>query len=85
MPNRKRNLNTSQPPEDYEVSIEEAIDSIMCLWEAIEIAKTGKRGDILMVGDTRVAVPGCCRGDNANVHVTVCPEYTMPDLRLVKD
>lgn len=81
MSNRK--LYTEIPPQEYEVTIEEAIESINCLWEAIDIARTGKRGDILMVGKTRVAVPGSCRGDNADVHVTVCPDHTKPNLKVV--
>jgi len=83
MPDRKRALDTSRPPEEYEVTIQQAIDSIMALWDAIEIAKQGKRGDIIMVGTARVAISGAFAGENSDVQVTVCPEHDPPTLKLV--
>lgn len=83
MPNRKRALDTSNPPEQYEISIEEAYDTIMSLYDAIAIAENGRRGDILMVREVRVAVPAKFAGENPDVHVTVCPDHEEPILKLV--
>mgnify|MGYP006104669163 FL=1 len=84
MPNRKRKLDTSNPPAQYEISIEDALDTIMSLYDAIAIAENGRRGDILMVGEVRVAIPGKFAGENPDVHVTVCPDSEMPHLKLVE-
>ena len=85
MPNRKRELDTSQPSENYEITIEQAVDFIMTVWEAIEYAKKGKRGDILTLKDTYAALPAKLKNENSDVVVTVCPEHEPPTLRLVKD
>jgi hypothetical protein len=85
MPNRKRKLDTSQPSENYEITIDQAVDFIMTVWEAIEYAKKGKRGDILTLQDTYVSLPAKLKNENSDVVVTVCPEEDPPTLRLVED
>ena len=85
MPNRKRELDTSQPSENYEITIDQAVDFIMTVWEAIEYAKKGKRGDILTLKGTYAALPARLKNENSDVVVTVCPEHEPPTLMLVRD
>lgn len=83
MPNRKRKLNKSHPPIEYEVSLDEAREAINNLHDAIEMAEQGHRADIVPVGDRKVVIKGCCRGDNPETLYTVCPDVEPPKLRIV--
>ena len=84
-PPRKK-LNQSIPARDFELSIEEAEDTLMALYEAIEIAKEGSRADLIGIGDyeSLVAIKAKEFGENQNVYATVVPNCMVLDLKVVK-
>lgn len=83
MPNRERELNQNNPPVGYEMSLNEAREALSNLYIAIEFAEQGHRADIVPVGDRKVVIKGCCRGDNPETLYTVCPDVEPPKLRIV--
>lgn len=83
MPNRKRKLNKSHPPIEYEVSLDEAREAINNLHDAIEMAEQGHRADFVRVGKRTVVIKGYCRGDNPEAFYTVCPDCEPPKLKIV--
>lgn len=85
MRNNQRQLNKETPPKGYEMSIEEAREGIANFYEAIEIAEQGYRADFLQLNNTKVVIKANHVGENPDAVVTVCPDYTAPDLKLVKD
>jgi hypothetical protein len=85
LPNRIRKNLLGQAPVEFELDIDEAYSLIMNLYDAIDIAEKGGRGDILSVNCTLVALEGCCAGDNDDVYMTVMPERVKPDLKLVEE
>ena len=84
-PTRKK-LNQSFPARDFELSIEEAEDTIMALCDAVEIAKEGSRADLIGIGDSdrMVAIKAEAFGENENVYATVVPNCMVLDLKVVK-
>jgi hypothetical protein len=85
MPNRKRVLNKETPPLGYEMTIDEAWLGIANLYDAIEIAEQGHRADFLELNQTKVVIKASRAGENPDAVVTVCPDCTIPDLKLVED
>ena len=83
MPNRERELNQNNPPVGYEMSLDEAREALSNLYIAIEFAEQGYRADIVPVGDRKVVIKGCCRGDNPEAFYTVCPDCEPPKLKIV--
>ena len=85
MTKRKRELNKDTPPKGYEMTIAEAWQGIANFYDAIEIAEQGYRADFLELNQTKVVIKAKRAGENPDAVVTVCPDYTGPDLKLVED
>ena len=85
MPNRKRELNKDTPPKGYEMAIAEAWQGIANFYDAIEIAESGHRADFIQLNQTKVVIKAKYAGENPDAVVTVCPDCTAPDLKLVED
>jgi len=84
MPNTNKTPNTICPLEGADISIDGASEIALCLLDAVEIAKEGRRADILRVGAIKAAIPSQFKGENTDVWVTVCPDSPAPLLKLVK-
>lgn len=85
MPKIKQTTDkTCCPLEGTEISISDATEIALCLLDAVEIAKEGRRADVLRVGAIKAAIPSRFKGENTDVHVTVYPDNRAPLLKLVK-
>ena len=80
----KTSDNLCCPLEGTEISISDATEIALCLLDAVEIAKEGRRADVLQVGSIKAAIPSLFKGENTDVHVTVYPDNRSPLLKLVK-
>lgn len=85
MPNKKRELNKETPPKGYEMTIAEAWQGIANFYDAIEIAESGHRADFIQLNKTKVVIKANYAGENPGAVVTVCPDYIVPNLKLVED
>ena len=85
MPKTEKTERDIRPDEGTEVSISEATDIALSLLDAIDIAKKGSRADILQINSTRFAIASQFKGENTDVHCTVCPDYGKSHLKIVND
>jgi len=77
---RKLNRRKNLPPNELELTIEDAEDVIMALNDAIDIAKQGQIAEIIRIGNTRVAT----RSGNLEYEGRIYPDSKNLTLKLLQ-